>query len=344
MTRSRFESSVTAISWIPSEAITGLSKIPFELGVTHYDEPPPDQLDDLDELRRTDRFREANVLRAFIEVEEGRIVGHGQLGQGHIGATTVRIGPAAIHFPAVQLPDLRPEPVVGPASVRFVQTVGGRMGLPTPRPVPHKPFMQFWPSIAWTTLALTLNADGSSSHELVGASPFPRHWVYDHIGRLAEKSGLIDFEKWFNDSFGERTPWGAYDSPTVVATVESALERRLSTSIMHGGRKPTMRTIAAGETLVEQGASGTAIYLILDGMFVVEVGGRQVAEIGPGAVVGERAALEGGARTATLRATTRARVAEVAPDQLDLQDLGALATTHVSDGEAAVRSRQTGGA
>ena len=46
------------------------------------------------------------------------------------------------------------------------------------------------------------------------------------------------------------------------------------------------------------------MFLILDGMFVVEVDGEQVAEIGPGAVVGERASLEGGLRTATLRATT----------------------------------------
>jgi hypothetical protein len=196
--------------------------------------------------------------------------------------------------------------------------------------------MQFWPSIAWTTLALTLNVDGSSSHELIGASPFPRHWVYDHNGRLVEKSGVVDFERWFKDSFGGGTPWGASDSPAVMASVESALERRLSTTIMRGGRKPTIRTIAAGETLVEQGASGTEIFLILDGMFVVEVGGRQVAEIGPGAVVGERASVEGGTRTATLRATTRARVAEVAPDQLDQQDLGVLAATHVGEGKAAI--------
>jgi hypothetical protein len=38
----RVEGSVTAISWIPSEAIEGLPKLPFELGVGHYDEPPPD--------------------------------------------------------------------------------------------------------------------------------------------------------------------------------------------------------------------------------------------------------------------------------------------------------------
>lgn len=328
MASTRYESSVTAISWIPSEAIEGVSKVPFELGVTHYDNPPPDRIDDLDELRRTDRFREANVLRAYIEVEDGRILAYGHLGQGYIGATTVRVGPAAIRFPAVQLPDIRPEPEVGPSSVRFVQTVGGRMGLPTPRPVPRKPFVQFWPSIAWTTLALTINIDGTSSHELVGASPFPRHWIYDDYGRLAQKSAVVDFKKWFNESFGEQTPWGAYDSPTVVASVESAIERQLSLNIMQGDAKAKIRTISAGETLVHQGEAGSQIYLILDGMFSVEVDGREVAEIGPGAVVGERATLESGTRTATLRATTRARVAEVAPDQLDLGALGTLAATH----------------
>jgi Cyclic nucleotide-binding domain len=328
MAGTRFESSVTAISWIPSEAIQGLPKIPFELGVTHYDDVPPDQIDDLDALRRTDRFREANELRAFIEVDDGRIVGHGHLGGGHIGATTVRVGPGAIRFPAVHLPDIRPDPEVSADSVRFVQTVGGRMGLPTPRPVRHRPFVQFWPSIAWTTLALTLHADGSSTHELVGASPFPRHWIYDHSGRLVEKSGVIDFETWFNDSFGDRTPWGTSDSPVVVASVESELERQLSTAVMQGGTKPDIRALASGDALVEQGQPGTDVYLILDGIFVVEVDGDPVAEIGPGAVVGERAAREGGKRTATLRARTSARVAAIPADRLDAADLDTLAASH----------------
>ena len=328
MAAQRIESSVTAVSWIPSEAITGPSKIPFELGVTHYDQPPPDRLQDLEQLRTSDRFREANELRGFIEVEDGRIVGAGHLGQGHIGATTVRVGPAALRFPAVHLPDIQGEPEIGASSARFVQTVGGRMGLPTPRPVPHKPFVQFWPSIAWTTLALTINADGSSSHELVGASPFPRHWIYDHDGRLVEKSGTIDFGQWFNHSFGERTPWGEQDSPAVVAAVESALERSLSSSIMSGGAKPTMRTIEEGENLVRQGQAGTEVFLILDGIFVVEVDDHQVAEIGPGAVVGERASLVNGTRTATLWARTPGRVASVPHDALDPQALGSLAATH----------------
>jgi hypothetical protein len=321
----RFESSVTAVSWIPSEAITGPSKIPFELGVTHYDQPPPDRLDDLESLRTSDRFREANELRAFIEVDDGRIVTAGHLGQGHIGATTVRVGPAAVRFPAVHLPDIQADPEIGPTSARFVQTIGGRMGLPTPRPVKHKPFVQFWPSIAWTTLALTINTDGTSSHELVGASPFPRHWIYDRDGSLVQKSGVIDFTTWFNDSFGERTPWGMQDSPAVVAAVESALERSLSGAIMHGGAKPTIRTLKPDEELVRQGEPGTDVFLILDGIFAVEVDGDPVVEIGPGAVVGERAGLQDGVRTATLRATTQARVAGVPADALDAQALGSLA-------------------
>lgn len=334
----RIESSVTAISWIPSEAIEGLPKLPFEMGITHYDEPPPDTLEDLDDLRRSDRFREANELRAYIDVDDGRIVGHGHLGQGHIGATTVRVGPAAVRFAAVQLPDLRPEPEVGPASVRFIQTVGGRMGLPTPRPVPRKPFVQFWPAIAWTTLALTIRADGTASHELLGASPFPRHWIYDHEGRLTAKSGVVDFKRWFNDAFGEHTPWGAWDSPAIVSAAESALERELSGRIMRGGAKPTVRLLPPGETLVTQGEPGSEVYLLLDGILSVEVDGEAVGELGPGAIVGERAVLEGGVRTATLRASSRVRVAVAAADTLDRDALVTLAAGHHREEDASLRT------
>jgi hypothetical protein len=332
MPRTRHESSVTAISWIPAEAIEGLSRIPFEMGVTHYDAPPPDSIGpgDLEELRRTDRFREANELRAFVEVEDGRIVDHGYLGGGKIGSTTVRVGPAAIRFAAVHLPDIQKEPEIGPSSVRFVQTVGGRMGIPTPRPVKRRPWVQFWPSIAWSTLELTINADGTSSRALVGASPFPRHWVYDESGELIEKSAVIDFKSWADHCFGDGTPWGSYDSERLVTAAESALERELSAKILRGGMKPKIRTLDAGEQLTTQGEAATDVYVVMDGIFAVEIDGEGVAEIGPGAVVGERAALEGGVRTATLRASTRARVAAIAPDQLNPETLGDLASTRVS--------------
>ena len=202
------------------------------------------------------------------------------------------------------------------------------MGLPTPRPVGRKPYFQFWPSIAWTTLALTIRADGSSEHELVGASPFPRHWIYDSSGTLVAKSGVIDFKRWADESFGEQTPWGAYDSPALVTAVESALEQQLSGAIMRGGSKPAIRTIEPGELLVKQGDPGEEIFLLLDGVMAVEVDGNVVAEIGPGAIVGERAFLEAGTRTATLRATTRSRVASAPEQQLRQEDLAEVATGH----------------
>ncbi len=73
---------------------------------------------------------------------------------------------------------------------------------------------------------------------------------------------------------------------------------------MAGQQIPERRTLDPGETLVEQGAPGDELYLVLDGVLAVEIDGAEVAEIGPGAVVGEKALLEGGARTATLRAQT----------------------------------------
>src|ERR671936_471474 len=307
------EKTVTAISWIPSEAIEGLPKVPFELGIGHYDEPPPDRLspDDLPRLRDEDRFREANFLKAWVEVEDGRIVGHGHEGEAYVGSTTFKLGPKDVIFAGVAFDTLRPEPEVAGDAVRFVQRVGGRAGSPAPRRVRGKPFFRVSGATAWTTLALTIRADGSFEHELVGASPFPRHWIYDDRGVLVQKAGTIDFKAWYRESHGERTPWGEEDSPAVVTAAESELERRLSREIMRGGVAPERKQLEPGQTLVEQGELGDELYLLLDGVFAVEVDGDEVAEVGPGALVGERALLEGGTRKATLRATTRSRVAVI---------------------------------
>lgn len=314
----RIESSITSISWIPSEAIEGLmTKLPFEMGMAHYDDPPPDVLHDLEQLRRDDRFRFANELRAWIEVDDGRITSAGQDGGGRIGVTNIRFGPKGISVQAVPFPDIRPDPEVSADSARFVQTAGGRTGVPAPRRVRRKPFIQIAAPLAWTTLSITINVDGRIEPEVVGASPFPRHWIYDDSGKLFAKSGLIDFEQWYREAFGEKTPWGAHDSPALVTKVETALERQLSTSIMRADRKPEFRHVKKGEVLVRQGEPGNELFLLLDGVFAFEVDGRVVTEMGPGAVVGERAIVEGGIRTATMRAITNSRVAVVPGDAID---------------------------
>jgi len=321
--------SVTSLSWIPSEAVEGTTRVPFEVGVAHYDAPPPDELGDLASLRAADRFRFANRLAAWIEVDRtGKVVNAAYSGGGMIGSTTVRLGSLSHVFQAVALPDIQRAPEYGDGFVRFSQTAGGRTGMPAPRTVRRAPFVQWQAPLAWTTLTLTLHADGRSESELSGASRFPRHWVYDGGGQLVAKSGLIDFNDWYRKSFGKRTPWGEQESEAFVTVVETALERSLSRQLMSGSAKPKIMKIDPGTTVVRQGEKGTDVYLILDGVLRVEVDGMRVAEYGPGALLGERAHLEGGLRTSTIVAVTPARVAYVPAEALDRASLEELATGH----------------
>ena len=326
----RIQSSVTSISWIPSEAVAGLPKLPFSAGVAHYDDPPPDRIDHIETMHRADLFREANELKAWIDVEDGKIVDYGHAGGGRIGLTRLRLGPREIAVPAVALPTLQ-NTEVGDGWIRFTQTAGGRTGMPAPRAVRGKPYFKISSAIAWTTLALTIHLDGTSVHELTGASPFPRHWIYDRDGALVQKSGAIDFDKWYRESHEQNTPWGKEDSPAIVTAVESALERDLSLAIMGKDDKARPRQLAEGDVLVEQGESAegqTLVFLVLDGVLDVIVDGEVIGEFGPGAIVGERAQLEGGPRTATLRAKTKCKVVAVPGEELDRGALEQLAAGH----------------
>ncbi|HVC41859.1 MAG TPA: cyclic nucleotide-binding domain-containing protein [Candidatus Saccharimonadales bacterium] len=328
----RIESSVTSVSWIPSEAVQGVTKVPFEMGLAHYDDPPPDHIESLTALREADRFRFANHLSAWIDVDDGRIIGHGQGGGGQIGSTTIRLGGRGMTFAAVAFPDMHPAPVTGDGWVRFAQTAGGRTGVPAPRRVNRPPFVQLAAPLAWTSLTLTIHADGTSSYELTGASPFPRHWVYGGDRHLAQKSGLVDFKRWYQHAFGKHTPWGDEDSPALVTQVETALERELSLHIMRNGVKPRVETVKEGATLVEQGDPGSDMYVLLDGVLSVEVDGAAVAQVGPGAVLGERALIEGGRRTATLRALTPSKVAAASGAEISPEMLSELAAGHRREG------------
>ena len=341
----RIEASVATVSWIPSEAVSGSNKAVFESGVLHYDAPPPDVIvgDTCAERSRTikawrdrDMFRFGNDLAAHVEVEDGRIVSYGYDGFGDMGATTVRVVKAAT-FQAVALQVLQQPPVVTETSVKFVQSFGGRTALPMPRRVSRPPFVQFVAPTVWTTLALTIHADGRIETELVGASKFPRHWVYIN-GVLTSKAGLADFKDWTRTSFGKHTPWGDEESPALVTEVETALERQLAAAVMKGATKPQFRTISASEVLASQGDAGTDVYLVLDGVISVTVDGKPIAEVGPGAVLGERASLEAGVRTSTLTALTKCRVGVIPGSALDVAHLQELADGHRREHQAQVAS------
>jgi hypothetical protein len=189
--------------------------------------------------------------------------------------------------------------------------------------VKHPPFVQWVAPTAWTTISLTLMADGTSISELRGASPFPRHWVYDRHGNLAQKSGLIDFREWYHKAFGAHSPWGDQDTPALVSEVETALERELSKVIIDA--EPRFIRLRPGQSLVEQGAEGTDVFLLFDGVIQVIRDGQVLAEVGPGAILGEMALVDTAPRNATLRAVTSCRVAVMPGQHLDRQALTQIA-------------------
>ena len=306
-------------------------KATFSTGVSHYDAPPPAELGevtDLATLREGDAFRFANDLSAWAVFDGDRAIEFGQDGGGVMGSTTVRVGPLDATFAAVGMPELRPEPIVAPGSVTFRQTVGGRTALPLPRRTSKPPYLRMQSPLVWTTLSLTLYADGRSEFDLVGASPFPRHWVYDGRGALAKKAGVADWKGWLGQPGWSATPWGDQESEVITAEAESALERDLSALLMHGALKPKIRSLQPGDDLARQGDPGDALFLVLDGILDVSVDGAKVGDLGPGAVVGERAVLEHATRTATLTAVTPVRVASAPADAVDRAALAELAGGH----------------
>lgn len=325
----QYSASITSVSWIPSEAIPmTLMKIPIILGIAHYDSPPPDHLDDLAALHAAGGFRFANRLKASIEVSDREIVDARYEGEGLMSSTVADLKVTSFSFPPVALPDIRHEPEHGDGWVRFVQTTGGRTGSPMPRKVNRPPYLQITSPTVWTTLSLTLHADGRSEYDVVGASPFPRHWFYDDAGALVKKSGIADYREWAGEMHKDNSPWGDQEHHLLVADAETELERRMSATIMQAGARPEIRRVSEGTSLTEQGEDGNELFLVLDGMLSVEVNGEGVAEAGPGAILGERAMLEGGQRTSTLRALTPVKVAVATADQIDRVALSELAAGH----------------
>jgi len=300
----------------------------MERGLMHYDPPPPLSVTDLDSMRHRGEFRFANILRAWIHVEEGRIRDYGYAGGVIMGLTPITAGPLRVMLPAKPNPVIQHPPQLMGDAVTFVQTAGGRPGFSFLKPSPRWPFLVTRPFTIWTTIELTIRADGSSSQRLAGASPFPRHWLYDDDGHLAEKAALTRASLWASTVFGTHTPWGGQDQAPVVAPPETELERALAEQIMQGGEHPAVRNVQAGEFLFRQAEVGTLIALILDGNFEIRVNGKTVGHAGPGTVVGERALLEGGRRTADLRALTEGRVAEAGPGPLSAEQLSELAQGH----------------
>ena len=76
------------------------------------------------------------------------------------------------------------------------------------------------------------------------------------------------------------------------------------------------------------GEPATTMMLVLDGLVEISIDGEVLAASGPGTLLGERAALESGTRTSTVRAVTPVKVAEFAPGALGESQRRELSTLH----------------
>jgi len=82
----------------------------------------------------------------------------------------------------------------------------------------------------------------------------------------------------------------------------------------------SQQTFRSGQVLTERGAPGTGLYVVVEGQLVVETPTDGLLELGPGAVVGERALFsEDGLRQARVRALTDGVV--VAVDRAEVERL-----------------------
>jgi hypothetical protein len=312
----RLTAEATCLSWIPPTAVEGAFKVPFGWGVAHYDNPPPDTSPDVEELLSADAIRLANQVRAWVEVEEGRIVRHGMSGGGRLGSTTVRLRKRGVTFAGVALPDLVHPPEVLPDRVRFRQTCGGHTGAPVPRAIAHPPYVRVSAPIAWSTIVLTLRADGSSESEIADASLFPRHYLYDTTGRLTHKTALIRYKDWLHKSEEEHSPWAGVSEPVPVTGVKDVAERSLADTILMSARYEQYR-LSAGSMFGSRPIRDDQVAVLLDGQLVVLLDDEPAVELGPGAIFDPSARSTESKEHAKLRARTDTRFALLTRHELD---------------------------
>jgi CRP-like cAMP-binding protein len=68
----------------------------------------------------------------------------------------------------------------------------------------------------------------------------------------------------------------------------------------------------AGREIVKQGATGVGFHLIMEGQAAVEKDGQNIADLGPGKYFGEMSLIDGGPRSATVRAESDVRTFSLA--------------------------------
>jgi hypothetical protein len=309
--------------------VEGVFERPFGRGIAHYDKPPPDESPDVDALLDADAIRFANQVHAWVDVRDGVVCDHGMTGGGRLGSTTVRLRNRGHTFAGVALPDLVAEPEVFADRVRFRQTCGGHTGAPVPRAVSHPPFVRIAAPLAWSTIALTLFADGTSKSEIADASAFPRHYLYDSAGQLTEKTALIRYKDWLYRSEQQRSPWAGVHEPVPTAQVKQRAERSLADSILVSARYEQYQ-LPAGAMLGSHPIRDDQVAVLLDGLMIILIDDEPAVEIGPGNIFDPSTRIAESKQHAKIRARTVARFALLSRRDIDSDALDEVASEQAS--------------
>jgi len=325
----RLTAEATCLSWIPPTAVEGVFELPFGRGIAHYDKPPPDKSPDVDALLEADAIRFANQVRAWIDVQNGRICGQGMTGGGRLGSTTVRLRKRGHTFAGVALPDLVAEPEVFADRVRFRQTCGGHTGAPVPRAISRPPFVGIAAPLAWSTIVLTLRTDGTSESEIADASAFPRHYLYDSAGQLTHKTALIRYKDWLHRSEQQRSPWAGVQKPVPTIQVKQQAERSLADAILVSARYEEYQ-LPAGAMLGSHPIRDDQVAVLLDGLMVILIDDEPAVEIGPGNIFDPSTRIAESKQHAKIRAQTAARFALLSRSDVDSDALHEVASEQAS--------------
>ena len=116
----RIERLTTSISWIPSNSILGVMRLPFAAGIMHYDPPPPLELTELEAMQQWGEIRFANKLSAYIELEDGEITSCGYSGSLLMDRTPISAGPLRVKLPTKGHREIRSVPHVTATGATFV--------------------------------------------------------------------------------------------------------------------------------------------------------------------------------------------------------------------------------
>ena len=214
-----------------------------------------------------------------------------------MGSTTIQLGGKGVTFAAVELPELRDDPVVTRRRAR-----------PSCRPTaagprcPRRDGCRARRSCSSARRSCGRRSRSRSAPTVRAASSWSGRassrgtGCTTTTGKLAAKAGLADFKQWYRQSFGRHTPWGATNSTAFVTAVETALERELA-GRDHARRRQAedAQAQAPARCSPSRASPATRCSSCSTACSRSRSTAQPLAEFGPGAILGERAVLEGGA-------------------------------------------------